>query len=177
MRKTCLGGGAAFVLALTAISGTAAAATTCAGAELTPTRENLAQVRAAVTCLVNVERVKRGLPALRTAAVLRDSAARHSADMVRRGYFSHITPTGVSVRARLARAGVHPKSVGENIAWGMGDDDNALTIVAGWMHSPIHRANILSRRFTRTGIGIALGSPGHPGGAGTATFTQVFAGR
>jgi uncharacterized protein YkwD len=172
-----LGGGAAFVLALTGISGTAAGATTCAGADLTPTSENLTQVRAAITCLVNVQRVARGLPVLRTTAVLRDAAARHSADMVRRGYFGHVTPTGVDVRARLARAGVHAGLVGENIAWGLGDQGTAAGIVAGWMSSPPHRANILRRRFTRTGVGIVLGAPGHPDASTMATFTQVFAGR
>ena len=176
MRKTLLGGGAAFVLALTGMSGTAMA-TTCAGANLTPTRENLAQVRAAITCLVNAERVARGLPALRTTAVLRDSAVRHSVDMVRRGYFSHVTPTGVDVRARLSRAGVHAPIVGENIGWGLGDQDTPAGLVAAWMHSPSHRANILRRRFTRTGIGIVLGSPDHPDASTMATFTQVFAGR
>jgi uncharacterized protein YkwD len=173
-----VGGGAALVLALTAMSGTAAASTSaCAGADVTPTRENVAVIRAAITCLVNQERVSRGLPVLRTVGLLRDVAARHSADMVRRGYFSHITPTGVNVRARLARGGVHRVAVGENIAWALGYESTPLSVVTSWMHSPGHRANILSRRYTATGIGVALGAPGHPEAAETATITQVFAGR
>jgi uncharacterized protein YkwD len=160
------------------MGGTAAASSSsCAGATAIPTSSNLVQLRATVTCLVNAERVSRGLPALRTAGLLRDAAIRHSADMVRRGYFGHVTPTGLGVRARLARFGIRPMSAGENIAWGMGDESTAATIVSGWMHSASHRANILSRRYTHTGIGIVLGAPGHATAAETATFTQLFAGR
>ena len=178
MKKTCLGGGAALVLAFAGMSGTAAASgTSCAGASTIPTSSNLSYLRATVTCLVNAERVKRGLPVLRTSGVLRDAAIRHSADMVRRGYFSHVTPTGVTVRARLARVGIRATSVGENIGWGMGDENTAANIVSGWMHSASHRANILARRYTHTGIGIVLGAPGHPDTRETATFTQLFAGR
>jgi uncharacterized protein YkwD len=97
--------------------------------------------------------------------------------MVQRGYFSHITPAGLSVRARLARVGIRAISIGENIGWGMGDGSTAASLVSGWMHSASHRANILSRRFTRTGIGIAIGGPGDAGAADTATFTQLFSGR
>jgi uncharacterized protein YkwD len=97
--------------------------------------------------------------------------------MVRRGYFAHITPAGLNVRARLSRVGVRSRSVGENIAWGMGTDSTPLAIVTGWMHSAGHRANILSRRYTHTGIGVALGAPGQAGLAETVTVTEVFAGR
>jgi uncharacterized protein YkwD len=178
VRKTCLGGGAACLLALAGMSGVAAASTTaCAGADAFPTRGNLVQIRSAITCLVNEQRVLHGIPVLRTAGALRDAALRHSADMVRRSYFGHVTPSGVGVRARLARAGVRPRSIGENIGWGMGDQSSPLALVSGWMHSAPHRANILSRRFTATGVGVALGAPGRPGLPYAATFTQVFAGR
>jgi uncharacterized protein YkwD len=178
LRKTCLGGSAAILVALGGITGTATAATTaCAGADAVPTAGNIAVIRSAVACLVNEQRVSRGLSALRASSRLRVAAERHSADMVRRGYFSHVTPTGVSVRARLARVGIRRDIVGENIAWGMGTESTPLAIVDTWMHSPSHRANILSRRYTTAGVGIVLGAPGRPGADETATFTQVFAGR
>jgi uncharacterized protein YkwD len=155
----------------------AASTTACTGASAIPTSANLVALRSTITCLVNAERAKRGLPILRTSGLLRDAAIRHSADMVRRGYFSHVTPTGISVRGRLSRAGIRATSVGENIGWGMGYENTAAVIVSGWMHSASHRANILSRRYTHTGVGIVLGAPGHAGARETATFTQLFAGR
>ena len=130
------------MLAFAGMTGTAAAsATACAGASAIPTSSNLVALRSTITCLVNAERVKRGLPILRTSGLLRDAAIRHSADMVRRGYFSHVTPAGVSVRGRLSRAGIRATSVGENIGWGMGGESTAAIIVSGWMRSASHRAN------------------------------------
>jgi uncharacterized protein YkwD len=154
-----------------------ASSTSCAGADLTSTAANLVQVRAAILCLVNEQRVARGIPALRASVPLTRSAQRHSLDMVRRNYFAHVTPAGIDVRARLARGGIRAKSVGENIGWGMGTESTPLALVTQWMHSAPHRANILRRRYTRTGIGVALGAPGHSGLPQTATFTEAFAGR
>jgi uncharacterized protein YkwD len=131
-----------------------------------------------VLCLVNLERSRRGLEALRLAVRLRDAAAHHSSDMVRRGYFGHLTPGGAGLGARLARVGLRPGAAAENIAWGLGAYSTAQSIVDGWMRSPVHRANMLSRRYTLIGIGVALGAPGQESAdQPTATYTQVFAGR
>jgi uncharacterized protein YkwD len=143
-----------------------------------PARSNLVEVRSAVLCLVNLERSRRELEPLRSAVRLRDAATHHSADMVRRGYFGHLTPGGAGLAARLARVGLRPAAAAENIAWGLGAYSTALSIVDGWMRSPVHRANILSRRYTFVGIGVVLGAPGHESAdQPTATYTQVFAGR
>ncbi len=100
--------------------------------------------------LVNGERTKRGLRALRMDAALVALARAHSADMLRRGYFSHVTPDGLSPADRAAAAGIDYLILGENIAYAP-DVDIAHT---GLMNSPPHRANILSREFSRVGIGI-----------------------
>src|SRR4051794_6442425 len=44
---------------------------------------------------------------------------------------------------------VHVHTAGENIAFGY---ETPRALVSGWMHSPGHRANILSRSFHRVGI-------------------------
>ena len=50
-------------------------------------------------------------------------------------------------------------SAGENIAWGQGDLSTPRSIVAAWMASPGHRANILNGEYTQIGLGLAPGSP------------------
>jgi uncharacterized protein YkwD len=115
--------------------------------------------------LINQERTQRGLPALRMDEQLRAVARRHSRDMLRRGYFGHLSPEGVAPFERMTAAGVHYTAAGENLAL-------APTVEiahAGLMQSPGHRANILQPRFRRVGIG-ALAAP--PYGI---MFTQNFA--
>ena len=64
-----------------------AAAVSCANAAEMPTAETLAAANAAIVCLVNAERAKRGIPRLTVAKALTRAAAAHSADMVERKYF------------------------------------------------------------------------------------------
>jgi len=50
--------------------------------------------------------------------------------------------------------GIAYKSAGENIAAGQSTPQQ---VVQAWMNSPGHRANILSRSYTRIGVGYAKG--------------------
>jgi uncharacterized protein YkwD/uncharacterized membrane protein required for colicin V production len=134
-----------------------------------PFRTNAArpdpEAEAAMLALINDERTRRGLKPLRMDEQLREVARRHSRDMLRRGYFGHLSPEGVSPFERMTQAGVSYVAAGENLAL-------APTVEiahAGLMQSPGHRANILQPRFGRVGIG-ALAAP--PYGI---MFTQVFA--
>ena len=77
---------------------------------------------------------------------------------VRHRYFAHGDFVGRIRRADYL-SGAGTWSVGENIAWGSYDYATPRSIVRSWMHSPGHRANILSRRFREIGIGITLGAP------------------
>jgi uncharacterized protein YkwD len=165
---------AVVVLLLAPAAGAQAA--TCKGASATPTADTLSRVRAATLCLVNRERARRGLPKLRKASRLAKAAARHSRDMVRRGYFDHDTPEGRTPSERITAAGYRASSSGENIAWGSGDYATPRSVVGQWMKSKGHRANILRSGFRETGMGVAIGAP-MPGfdGVAAATYTQVFA--
>ena len=49
--------------------------------------------------------------------------------------------------------------VGENIAWGTAALATPRAIVAAWMASPGHRANILDPRYRETGIGVSRTLP------------------
>ena len=65
-------------------------------------------------------------------------------------------------------------SLGENIAWGGAALAEPAAIVRMWMHSPPHRANILSRRFREIGIGVAVGVPLRGARYRGATYTTDF---
>jgi hypothetical protein len=84
--------------------------------------------------------------------------------MVTGSFFSHVPPDGTQLVDRLNAARYTlPASggwaAGENLAWGAGALSTADGLVAGWMASPSHRANVLSRDFRDVGVGVVLGSP------------------
>lgn len=91
---------------------------------------------------------------LGVAKPLQQAAQDHARDMARRKYFSHEAPGGSKARDRVMRAGYRLRLVGENIAFG---PDSAEEVVAGWLDSPGHCANIMDARFRETGIGVAEG--------------------
>ena len=103
--------------------------------------------------LVNAERKKKGLKLLNIDEELKKVARAHSADMLTRGYFSHMTPEGKDPFHRMKQAGITYKKAGENLAY-------ASTLAEahkGLMNSPSHRAAILNKSFGRIGIGIVDG--------------------
>jgi uncharacterized protein YkwD len=130
-------------------------------------------MRSALRCLVNVERARHGLPALRSNQELNLAADRHGADMVARGYFAHVSPEGASVADRARASGYLGGSqdwaLGEDIGWGTGGESTPESIVAAFMNSPPHRRVILDRDFRQIGVGVVTGVPVSAPGAG-ATF-------
>lgn len=65
--------------------------------------------------------------------------------------------------------------VGENIAWGSYADATPAAIVAAWMASPPHRANILDGSFRDTGIGVSAHLPSSfAAGATGGIYTEDF---
>ena len=103
--------------------------------------------------LVNEERRKENLPALKPDPELTIVARAHSKDMFLRGYFAHVSPDGSTPFDRMKKAGVRYLTAGENLALGQ-----TLTICHnGLMNSPGHRANILEPGYGRVGIGILDG--------------------
>lgn len=111
---------------------------------------------AEVIRLTNTERSRHGLGALAIDARLARAAWAHSADMARRGFFAHENPEGLQVWDRAVAAGYAYRRVAENIAAGQ---RTAPEVVAGWLASPGHRANILDGASTQIGVGRAEGGP------------------
>jgi uncharacterized protein YkwD len=100
--------------------------------------------------LVNEHRARIGCAALAWDGAAVAAARAHTDDMVRRGYFSHVSPEGGNVGSRVTAAGATWRSVAENIASGQ---PTAVGVVRGWLASPGHRANIENCAYTRQGVG------------------------
>jgi uncharacterized protein YkwD len=125
-----------------------------------------------VALLTEMNRVRaaHGAGPLRIDATLERAARVHSRDMLRRGYFAH-----GNFGRRLASLGARGPLVGENLGWGVGWRGTAQGIVASWLASPAHRANLLRPGFRRVGLGLLVGT--FAGRGGTTLVTADFAGR
>jgi uncharacterized protein YkwD len=167
----------ALVVALSGTAGSAAAAT-CEGKDATPARQNLPTIKQATLCLINRERSRRGLPALDGDARLDRAAYAHSAEMALRNRFSHTSVSGRDLVDRLRSVGYVSRSVswmaGENIGYVGGRGADPERMVAAWMASPGHRANILHRRFRDIGVGVVYGLPVPRRGLPGVTYTTDF---
>lgn len=103
--------------------------------------------------LTNAERAKEKLPPLKLQANLRTAARWLAQDFAENRYFDHTDRQGRSIDPRLPDFGYKEyRALGENIAAGQ---NTAEAVVAGWMRSPGHRANILNRSFREIGVGTA----------------------
>ncbi|MGI6669805.1 MAG: SafA/ExsA family spore coat assembly protein [Acetivibrionales bacterium] len=115
--------------------------------------------------LVNAERARAGLPALKANWQLSRVARYKSADMANRGYFSHTSPTYGSPFRMMESFGLRFSAAGENIAYGQ---RTPAEVMRDWMNSPGHRSNILSRNYTEIGVGLAKNKNG------VCYWTQMF---
>ena len=142
------------------------------------TRTAERKAKAALLCLLNAERRRHGLRALRANARLARAAKAHSRTMVQQRFFAHVGPGRSSPTARLYAARYLPGrggwAIGENLGFGTGAMTRPISIHQAWMHSTLHRAAMLSPRFREVGFGLYPGIPFQSRGA---TFTANFATR
>lgn len=161
------------VLAALAVA-TPASAAACPGAATQPTVGGVVSVRAAVVCVTNQERARAGLRPLIAEGRLERAAQLYARRIVAERFFSHVGPDGSTLAQRLsAYAGW--RTIGENLAWGGGDLATPRSIVASWMRSPGHRANLMSSEFAEIGLGVTPGSP--TGRGGRSTYVATFGAR
>lgn len=76
-------------------------------------------------------------------------------DMFDQQYFDHVSPDGKGPSDVVAAAQYQYIVVGENLAQGNFENDQAL--VDAWMASPGHRANILNTSYLEIGIAVGQG--------------------
>lgn len=118
---------------------------------------------------MNRVRAQHGLHALRLDTRLYRASRFHTSEMLRTGAFEH-----GAFGSRMQRFSVRCSLAGENLAWGVGQRGTARAIVAAWLASPQHRANLLHPSFRRVGVGELYGT--FSGFHGAAVVTSDFAG-
>jgi uncharacterized protein YkwD len=142
---------------------------------LSPLRVEIARAEGSHSALeaalhdsVNGVRTGQHLMALERRPDLDAVALAHAEDMVRRSYMAHESPEGANPLDRLYRGGVEGFALAaENIGYTTRGDPNR-EIITHWLHSPIHRKNLLAPIFNATGIGIAQAADG------ALIYTQVY---
>ena len=101
--------------------------------------------------LINNERAKNGIGALKADMDLMKVARTKADDMVANNYFSHYSPTYGSPFDMMRQFGITFKAAAENIA----GNSTVQGAVTAWMASSGHRTNILNGTYNYTGIGIS----------------------
>ncbi len=152
--------------ALVAVSATGVRPPSAAAGDLT-----VAEAETQMVKLLNAERAKAGLVALRLDTRLAAIARARSADMATKHYFSHTQPDGRNVFDLINQAKITWYGAGEIIAWNNWPTlaDSAEQARNSWMNSPGHRGIVMSKSYNYFGIGLAIEA-----GTGKKMWTGVF---
>lgn len=103
----------------------------------------------------NKERIKAGLMPLSVNSKLSASAKMKTDDMIKKQYFEHVSPSGVTVSDLGVAVGYDYVVMGENLA--LGNFTGAADLMKAWMNSPGHRANVMNESYMEIGIYVAEG--------------------
>ena len=133
-------------------------------AQAAPTVAQLAALQNDIVRYTNAQRAAHGCGAVRVDVKLAYAARVQSGYMARTGRFSHTGAGGSTFVARVTKAG-YAGALSENIAWGY---RSGAQVVAAWMKSPGHRANILNCKAKAVGVGAVFAANGNP------YYTQDF---
>jgi uncharacterized protein YkwD len=134
--------------------------TKCGGSRQTDSSLPTSDQEAVMRCLHNYARTKAGRVALAANSMLTSSSDLKTADMLRCGQFSH-NACGRSTLYHVQRSGYTSGGcwgAGENIAWGSGTRGTPRSIMSAWLHSDVHRNNILNSRYREVGFGLRKGT-------------------
>jgi len=127
----------------------------------------------AIVCLVNWARRKADRRVLTTAPKLERASVLKGRVLVSCGQLSH-TPCGSDPAASVKAAGYRYAWFGENLWFGTWGAFSARQVVASWLASPGHRANILRAPFRHFGVARAR-ARGVFGEETTAVWVATFA--
>lgn len=107
-----------------------------------------------VVSLTNQERAKLGYQPVKMNPLLNQAALAKAQDMFSKQYWAHTSPDGKDPWYFIGQANYSYLLAGENLA-----RDFATTpeMVAAWMASPTHRANIVNARYQEIGIAVVNG--------------------
>ncbi len=117
---------------------------------------------------INLNRQDQGLAPLTLNKQLSQAAQAKGKDMLSNGYWSHQSPAGKEPWDFIAESGYEYSVAGENLARNFSDSNR---LVAAWMSSPTHKANILHDEYTETGLAVVEGKMN---GKNTTLVVQLF---
>ena len=104
---------------------------------------------------LNQKRESLGLPLLKENLLLDRAAFLKANDMMKKNYFSHQSPDGLSPWYWFRAVGYNYRVAGENLAIGFLNSDE---VNRSWLNSPSHRANLLSPGYEEVGIAVLRGN-------------------
>ena len=110
---------------------------------------------AVVVDLTNSERADIQAAPLTRSALLDEAARLKAEHMAKNSYFAHYSPDGVSPWFWFDQVNYTYAHAGENLAIHFNDSS---AVVSAWMKSPLHKANIVSEKYTQIGVGTARGT-------------------
>jgi uncharacterized protein YkwD len=142
-----------------------------------PTASQVQAASRQVLELVNEARAQRrrcgwkrfdAAPPLALSDALNRAALEHANDMAERQILSHAGRDGSTPGDRATRSGYTWHAVGENIALGQ---STAEQVVADWLKSSHHCANLMDPDYSEMGVAFAVGSRGEA----RMYWSQMFA--
>ena len=101
----------------------------------------------------NQARAQLGSDPLTTDNKLMSAAQMKAEDMAKGHYFAHTAPDGTVPWDYFKKVGYVYDEAGENLAV---TNQDAANVIDGWLNSPTHRENLLSKKYTNMGIGMAV---------------------
>jgi len=119
-------------------------------------KKNAKLTSAGVIADTNEQRQQNNLPPLMENPTLDDVAVLRLDDMFENQYFAHVSPTGASAETVASSVGYTHLALGENLAEGIFNGNAG--VVAAWMNSPGHRANILNTHYDQIGVAVREGT-------------------
>jgi uncharacterized protein YkwD len=127
-----------------------------------------------LACLVNWARAQDGRARLVQLPALRRAAALKGDDVVACEELSH-TPCGTDVTSAVRAVGYSFATFGENLFAGRWGHVSARDVVAAWLRSPSHRANMLDPDFRHLGAASVRAPGGRLGDGDAVVWVAVFA--
>jgi uncharacterized protein YkwD len=108
-----------------------------------------------VVTQTNEERAKAGLGALTTNSKLNQAALAKAQYMFDKQFWAHVAPDGTQPWEFFKKANYRYSVAGENLAR---DFSNSNEMMAAWMASPTHKANIVNSRYKEIGVAVVDGT-------------------
>lgn len=130
---------------------------------MAPEESGIAKARQNTQCLIGLQREANGRSRLQVSFRLQNAAQNYAEQMVAESFFSHVSPQGQTLQARIKASGYSKRAgvwaAGENLAWGAGLRGSPQDIDRALSQSQAHRNNTLNRSWRHVGVGIVVGVP------------------